>query len=80
MMENINLSKKQVQDIASCIYGDIKKYCDDNFDRFFSSYLDERNKANGQPIEPITIKFYPCSYFDVRDFIKDTTVEKGEHI
>ena len=70
-MSNIVLNKKQSKRIAEACYGDIKRYCDDNLERFLLCYLDERKKSDGQPIEPITIRFYPYNHYVEQSHVND---------
>jgi len=80
-MDNIILNGKQSKEIAKSVYDEIKNHCEANFDRFFAEYLKEREAADGQPIEPITIRFNPINHYvgnnpDENAVINDTT-ERG---
>ena len=80
-MDNIILNGKQSKEIAKSVYDEIKNHCEVNFDRFFSEYLKEREAANGQPIEPITIRFNPITH-DVgsnpdEKAVENNTTERG---
>lgn len=59
-MSNVVLSKTQSKEIAKEVYGDIKNYVEQNFEKFMLFYRDELMQAQGRPIEPIAIKFTPC--------------------
>ena len=48
-MSNIVLGKKQSRELAQTFYGDIKNYCQSNFDRYFPFWLNETRKARGRP-------------------------------
>ena len=48
-MDGIALGKKQTKEMAQTIYGDIKSYCQNNFDRYFLFFLNETRKAKGKP-------------------------------
>ena len=48
-MENIVLSTQQAKEIAQPIYGEIKGYCLENFERYFPWWLDEVCKEKGKP-------------------------------
>ena len=74
-MSNIVLGKNQSKEIANACYGGIKKHCDDNFERFLLCYMDECKKSDGQPIEPITIRFYPVTHYVEQSYRSDGVCE-----
>jgi len=62
-MSSIELSKQQSKTFAQAVYDGIKHHCEDNFERYITEYFGEVRSANGQPIEPITIRFLPVNHF-----------------
>jgi hypothetical protein len=79
-MTTISLSKTQSKAIAHAVYDDIKRYAEDNFERFILSYWDELRNSNGTPLEPITLRFEPCTPFRISFSTENTIadVERGE--
>lgn len=67
-MENFSLSKRQSQEIAKVLVGDIKGYVLDNFERYFVWFLNDIRKSKDKPpLAPIVVERIPCSYCDRRD-------------
>ena len=48
-MVNIVLCKQQTKDIAQQIYPDVKRYCLDNFERYFLWFMNDVRKSKGKP-------------------------------
>ena len=48
-MEKMTLNKKQSKEIAQSIYGDVKGYCTNHYERYFLFMLNDIRKSKGKP-------------------------------
>ena len=59
MSDNVILDKKQAKTIAQGIYGDVKGYCHNNFERYVPWLINEIRTSKGNP--PMeTFRVSPC--------------------
>jgi len=74
-MDSIIINKQQSKEIARVIYSDVKSYCTNNLERYFSWYIDDMRKSKGKPplLEPIRVEVHPCVFCDMLYFTEGLT-------
>lgn len=78
-MGAIKLDRKQSKAIALAIYDGIRQHAENNFERYIMQYWEELRNSNGTPLEPISIRFQPCTPFRINFSAVNTIadVERG---